>query len=106
MTSACGIQLHLANFYEQPSESDYIYQRFSESSTSVTADDLLLLQDDARPYTALTTANLLNTWHWEIRPHPIYSPDLAPSHFQLPPKLKKHVSFYLCGNKSLHLSVF
>jgi transposase len=36
--------------------------------------------------------NLLNSWGWEILPHPPYRPDLAPSDFHLVfPKMKKHL---------------
>jgi transposase len=37
------------------------------------------------------TANLPNSWGWEILPHPPYSPDLASSDFHLFPKMKKHL---------------
>jgi hypothetical protein len=39
------------------------------------------------------TVNLLNSWRWEILPHPPYSPDLAPSDFHLFPKMKKHLTY-------------
>jgi transposase len=35
--------------------------------------------------------NLLNSWGWEILPHPPYSPDSAPSDFQIFPRMKKHL---------------
>jgi histone-lysine N-methyltransferase SETMAR len=35
--------------------------------------------------------NLLNSWGWEILPHPPYSPDLAPSDFHLFPKMNKYL---------------
>jgi hypothetical protein len=50
-----------------------------------------LLHDNARPHIARTTFNVLNTWYWEILPHPPYSPDLAPSDCHLLPKLKKQL---------------
>jgi transposase len=41
---------------------------------------------------AAATVNLLNSWGWEILPHPPYSPDLAPLDFHLTfPKMKKHL---------------
>jgi transposase len=51
-----------------------------------------LLHDNARPHSDTATLNLLNSWGWEILPHPPYSPDLAPSDFHLVfPKMKKHL---------------
>jgi hypothetical protein len=44
-----------------------------------------LLHDNVLPHNARTTANLLNTWYWEILPHSPYSLDLAPSDFHLIP---------------------
>jgi hypothetical protein len=52
---------------------------------------VLLLHANARPHIARTTAHLLNAWHWQILPHPPFSPDLAPTDFHLLPKLKKHL---------------
>jgi transposase len=52
---------------------------------------VLLLHDNARPHSAATTVNLLNSYGWKILPHPPYSPDLAPSEIHLFPKMKKHL---------------
>jgi histone-lysine N-methyltransferase SETMAR len=53
---------------------------------------ILLLHDNARPHIAAATANLFNSWGWEILPHPSYSPDFTPSDFHLVfPKMKKHL---------------
>jgi transposase len=46
--------------------------------------------DNARPHSAAATVNPLNSWGWEIFPHPPCSPDLAPSDFHVLPKMKKH----------------
>jgi histone-lysine N-methyltransferase SETMAR len=51
----------------------------------------VLLHDNARPHSAAATMNLLNSWGWEILPHPPYSPDCALSDFHLYSKTKKHV---------------
>jgi hypothetical protein len=42
---------------------------------------VILLQENARTYSSVTTVNLLNYWGWEVLPRPPHSPDLAPSHF-------------------------
>ena len=52
---------------------------------------VLLLHDNARPPTAHATMNLLEQWGWEILQHTPYSPELAPSDFQLFPNMKKHL---------------
>jgi hypothetical protein len=52
---------------------------------------VLLLHDSARPHNAAATMNILNSWGWEILPHPPYSPDLASSDFHLFPKMKKNL---------------
>jgi histone-lysine N-methyltransferase SETMAR len=52
---------------------------------------VLLLHDNARPHSVAATVNLLNSWGWEILPHPPYIPDLAPADFHLFPKMKKHL---------------
>jgi transposase len=46
---------------------------------------------ESRHHTAAVTVNLLNSWGWEILPHPPYSHDLAPSDFRLFTKMKKHL---------------
>jgi transposase len=57
---------------------------------------VLLLHDNARPHSAAAPVNLLNSWGWEILPHPPYSPDLASSDFYLFPKMKKHLRAQRC----------
>jgi histone-lysine N-methyltransferase SETMAR len=39
--------------------------------------------DNARPHTARTTKELLNSYSWKVLPQPPYSPDIAPSDFHL-----------------------
>jgi histone-lysine N-methyltransferase SETMAR len=39
----------------------------------------LLLQDNARVHTAKPTMTTMNNPKWQLLPHPLYSPDLAPS---------------------------
>jgi hypothetical protein len=48
---------------------------------------VFLLHDNALQHSAAATVNLLNSWGWEILPHPPYSPDLAPSDFDLLAKM-------------------
>ncbi|GFW79368.1 mariner Mos1 transposase [Trichonephila clavipes] len=65
---------------------------------------IFFLHDNARPHTANCTQELLNSFKWEVFPHPPYSPDLAPSDFHLFPKLKQRSSLTTtrsCGCASL-----
>ena len=54
---------------------------------------VLLLHDNARPYTAHLTINTIRQLNWEVLEHPAYSPDLAPSDFHLFGPLKYALSF-------------
>lgn len=56
---------------------------------------IILLHDNARPHTAQKTQETIDKLHWELLPHPPYSPDLAPSDFHLFGPLKD----YLRGQK-------
>ena len=53
---------------------------------------VLLLHDNARPYSAIHTQNLIRSFGWEQIDHPPYSPDLAPSDFHLFHYLKDFLS--------------
>ena len=44
---------------------------------------LILLHDNARPHVAKPIKKYLEGVKWEILPHPLYSPDIAPSDFHL-----------------------
>ena len=50
---------------------------------------ILLVHDNARPHTARTTIDVLETLKFEVLSHPSYSPDLAPSDFHFFPHLKR-----------------
>jgi hypothetical protein len=49
----------------------------------------MLLHDNARPHAAARTQAMLQEFGWEVFEHPAYSPDFAPSDFNLFPKLKE-----------------
>ncbi|KAG5325898.1 MOS1T transposase, partial [Pseudoatta argentina] len=46
-------------------------------------DKGILLHDNARPHVAKPVKTYLETLKWEVLPHPLYSPDIAPSDFHL-----------------------
>ncbi|KAG5314451.1 MOS1T transposase, partial [Pseudoatta argentina] len=46
-------------------------------------DKVILLHDNARPRVAKPVKTFLETLKWEVLPHPLYSPDIAPSDFHL-----------------------
>jgi len=46
-------------------------------------DKIILLHDNARPHVAAPVKTYLETLKWEVLPHPLYSPDIAPSDYHL-----------------------
>lgn len=49
---------------------------------------IVFLHDNARPHAAAITQDRLDSFTWDVFPHPPYSPDLAPSDYHLFPYLK------------------
>ncbi|GFV09872.1 mariner Mos1 transposase [Trichonephila clavipes] len=46
-------------------------------------DKVTLQHDNARPHVAKVVKTYLETLKWEVLPHPLYFPDLAPSDYHL-----------------------
>lgn len=46
-------------------------------------EQLILQHDNARPHVAIPVKNYLENIGWEVLPHPPYSPDVAPSDYNL-----------------------
>ena len=46
-------------------------------------DKLIFLHDNAPSHTSIIVQNYLETFNWEVLPHPAYSSDLAPSDYHL-----------------------
>ncbi|GFW03660.1 mariner Mos1 transposase [Trichonephila clavipes] len=44
---------------------------------------VILQHDNARTHVAKVVKTYMETLKWEVQPHPLYSPDLAPSDYQL-----------------------
>lgn len=59
--------------------------------TGMSSKGVILQHDNARPHTAAKTMAVIDQLHWEVLPHPPYSPDLAPSDFHLFGPLKEHL---------------
>ncbi|GFY30962.1 uncharacterized protein TNCV_1629351 [Trichonephila clavipes] len=49
----------------------------------ILSNGVLLLHDNARPHTSRKTRELIESFGWEVLDHAPYSPDLAPSDFNL-----------------------
>ena len=49
------------------------------------------LQDNARPYVAARTMDIIQKLKWNVLPHPPYIPDLAPSDYHLFRHLNEHL---------------
>ena len=61
------------------------------------ADDWVLHHDNAPAHTALSFREFLAKKNIPVRPHPPYSPDLAPCDFRLFPKLKSKLKGHHFG---------
>ncbi|GFU28458.1 mariner Mos1 transposase [Trichonephila clavipes] len=46
-------------------------------------DKVILQHDNARPHVEKVVKTYMETLKWEVLPHPLYSPDLAPSDYHL-----------------------
>ena len=49
----------------------------------VNRKSMLFLHDNAKPHTSKMTQEKIKELKWEVLPHPLYLPDLAPSDFHL-----------------------
>jgi len=66
-----------------------IRQAIQNKRRGMLSSVIVLLHDNARPYTVARTAQLLQQFRWEVFDHPPYSPDLAPSDYHLFMHLQK-----------------
>ena len=46
-------------------------------------EEIIFHHANARPHVAIPVKNYLENSEWEVLPHPLYSPDLAPSDYHL-----------------------
>jgi transposase len=88
----------LADFLEK--ETTINSQRYISTLTALKRrierigirNETLLQHDNARHHTSEATRDAIQHLDFSVLPHPLYSPDLAPSDFHLFPKLKEHFS--------------
>jgi len=61
---------------------DRVKSAFRLKRRTPTVKSVCLLHDNAGPHTAAVTTGTLEGMHWEVLPHPAYSPDMVvPSDF-------------------------
>jgi histone-lysine N-methyltransferase SETMAR len=63
-------------------------KRFQRVRPGKNPAEMLLQHDNARPHTCLRTREHITKLGWRVLPHPLYSPNLAPSDFHLFGSLK------------------
>ena len=70
---------------------DQLRTAIREKRRSKLSKGALLQQDNARVHTCKVAIDAVERNGYELKPHPSYSPDLAPSDFFLFPNLKKDI---------------
>lgn len=63
-------------------------RRIRRKRPGLLSEGVVFLHDNARPHTASSTVELLQSFKWEVLEHPPYSPDLSPCDFHLFGQLK------------------
>ena len=61
---------------------------------------VILLHDNARPHVVKAVKKYLETFKWNVLPHPPYSLDIAPSDYWLFRRMQSPVHFF-CRNRKL-----
>ena len=77
--------MHYANFLDQ------LRIAIREKRRCKPFKDVFLQQDNAGVHTCKVAVDAVERNGYELKPHPTYSPDLAPSDFFLFPNLKKDI---------------
>ena len=76
---------------------DQLRTAIQEKHWDKLSKDVLLRQDNARVHTCKAAIDAVERNGYELIPHPVYSPDLAPSDFFLSPNLKKLSVDFISG---------
>ncbi|GBM45718.1 hypothetical protein AVEN_14094-1 [Araneus ventricosus] len=71
---------------------DRLLKAFRRKRPGLLSKGALLLHNNARQHTASVTCDLKQRFRWNVLEHPPYSPDFAPSDFNLFGTLKKHLA--------------
>ena len=92
----CGILFDQAVPVGQTVNGDYylivlrkVQRAIRDKRPSLHEAGPILLQDNAAPHRKKSDLQALQSWSWEILPHPPYSPDLSPCDFFLFPRIKE-----------------
>ena len=70
---------------------DQLRTAIHEKRQGKLSEGVLLQQDNAKVHTCKVAMDAVERNRYELIPHPVYSPDLAPSDFFLFPNLKKDI---------------
>jgi len=63
---------------------EMVNEKFLKIHTAlINRRSVVFLHDNAKPHTSKMTHEKIKELKWEVLPHPLYSPDLAPSYFHL-----------------------
>ncbi|KAG5327320.1 MOS1T transposase, partial [Pseudoatta argentina] len=76
-------QISMARSWGSLSTSIDAFESSLKRKTAAIHDKVILLHDNAWPHVAKPVKTYLETLKWEVLPHPLYSPDIAPSDFHL-----------------------
>ena len=68
---------------------DVLRPKIRHKRSTMFAAGVIILHDNARPHASGAVSEALDKYGWQVLPHPSYSPDMSPPHFDLFPKLKK-----------------
>jgi histone-lysine N-methyltransferase SETMAR len=61
----------------------FLFFSASNKARNKNLAEMLLQHDNARSYTSLKSWEAITKFGWTVLPHPLYSPELAPSDFHL-----------------------
>ncbi|GBO30601.1 hypothetical protein AVEN_176716-1 [Araneus ventricosus] len=66
-------------------------QTLQQLQRSILTSGVIFIRDNACPYSAVVTQQLLEHFKWDVSDHPAHSPNLTTSDFHLFPELKNQL---------------